>query len=57
MTTCDENGSCLSSQNHAAEMVVKQLGLEGSRSVATPGVKEGENKTMAEDSKSNKNPV
>ena len=32
-------------------MVIKQLGLEGSRAVATPGVKEDDNKTMKEDSK------
>ena len=33
-----------------SEMVVRQLGLENSRSVATPGVKEGDNKTMRDDS-------
>ena len=36
MTTCDENGSCFSSQDHAAKFVVKQLGLSSVEELMTP---------------------
>ena len=42
-----EKGISWKADPRHAEMVVKQLGLEGARSAATPGVKE-DNKTMAD---------
>ena len=42
-------GITLEADPRHAKMVVKQLGLEGSRSSATPGVKEGDNKTLRDD--------